>query len=86
MQSDLIVCWRSIGFSISVWVDVRLATQAKTKLSKLCNSSLLEVVYDIVGHFDDIIVRTYESINCKAYTNNFLVFVLLTLNTYFMLK
>ena len=25
---------------------------AKTKLSKLCNSSLLEVVYDIVGHFD----------------------------------
>ena len=33
-----------LDLSINVWVD---GTLAKTKLSKLCNSSLLEVVYDI---------------------------------------
>ena len=44
-----------LDLSINVWVDGMYGSLAKTKLSKLlCNSSLLEVVYDIiiVSHFD----------------------------------
>ena len=33
------------GRSISVWVDSTYSSHIKRKLSKFCNSSLLEVVY-----------------------------------------
>ncbi len=46
-------CWRSIGLSVDVWVDVRSGSQAKTKTTQAMQlTPVARYLWHIVGHFD----------------------------------
>ncbi len=47
LQTDLIVCWRSIGLSDIEWVDGRSGYQAKTKTKQAMQLKLAERCYGI---------------------------------------